>query len=195
MVLFAHGSGSSRHSPRNRQVAAGLHEAGYGTLLLDLLTEAEERIDARTKALRFDIALLAGRLTDAADWLRGREEAGDLPLAAFGASTGAAAALVLAADRPDGIAAVISRGGRPDLAGDALDRVRAPVLLIVGGADRAVLELNRAAAARLTSPHAVAVVPGATHLFPEEGALEQVVVASVDWLARWLPEREVPAPG
>ena len=195
MVVFAHGSGSSRHSPRNRKVAAGLHEAGYGTLLLDLLTGAEERIDAGTKALRFDIALLAGRLTDAADWLHGEEEAGSLPLAAFGASTGAAAALVLAADRPYGIAAVISRGGRPDLAGDALDRVRAPVLLIVGGADRAVLELNRAAAARLPSPHAVAVVPGATHLFPEEGALEQVVVASVDWLARWLPEQEVPAPG
>jgi putative phosphoribosyl transferase len=189
VVLFAHGSGSSRHSPRNRQVAAGLQGAGYGTLLLDLLTEPEERIDAGTRALRFDIALLAARLTDAADWLRGTEEAGDVPLAAFGASTGAAAALVMAADRPDEIAAVISRGGRPDLAGDALGRVRAPVLLIVGGADRAVLELNRAAAARLASPSAVAVIPGATHLFPEEGALEQVVVASVDWLARWLPER------
>jgi dienelactone hydrolase len=189
MVLFAHGSGSGRQSPRNRQVAAGLHDAGYGTLLVDLLTETEERIDAGTRALRFDIALLAARLTDAADWLLGTEEAGVLPLAAFGASTGAAAALILAADRPDQIAAVISRGGRPDLAGDALGRVRAPTLLIVGGADSAVLELNRAAAARLASPHAVSVVPGATHLFPEEGALEQVVVAAVDWLARWLPER------
>jgi dienelactone hydrolase len=189
MVLFAHGSGSSRHSPRNRQVAAGLHDAGYGTLLLDLLTESEERMDAGTRALRFDIALLAGRLTDAADWLRGVADVGRVPLAVFGASTGAAAALILAADRPDRIAAVISRGGRPDLAGDALGRVQAPVLLIVGGADREVLELNRAAATRLASPHAVTVIPGATHLFPEEGALEQVVVVSVDWLARWLPER------
>ncbi|WP_245159652.1 alpha/beta family hydrolase [Blastococcus sp. CT_GayMR19] len=189
MVLFAHGSGSGRHSPRNRQVASGLHDAGYGTLLVDLLTEAEERIDAGTRALRFDIALLAARLTDAADWLRGTEAAGHLPLAAFGASVGAAAALILAADRPDQIAAVISRSGRPDLAGDALGRVGAPTLLIVGGADAAVLELNRTAAAQLAPPHAVSVVPGATHLFPEEGALEQVVVASVDWLARWLPER------
>ena len=189
MVLFAHGSGSSRHSPRHRQVAAGLHDAGYGTLLLDLLTEAEERIDAETRALRFDVALLAGRLTDAADWLRGTAEAGGVPLAVFGASTGAAAALIMAADRPDQTAAVISRGGRPDLAGDALDRVRAPALLIVGGADHAVLELNRAAAARLAPPSAIAVIPGATHLFPEEGALEQVVAASVDWLDRWLPER------
>ena len=189
MVLFAHGSGSGRHSPRNRQVAAGLHDAGYGTLLLDLLTETEERIDAATRALRFDVALLAGRLTDAADWLRATEEAGGLPLAVFGASTGAAAALIMAADRPGETAAVISRGGRPDLAGDALDRVRAPTLLVVGGADHAVLELNRATVTRLAGPSAVVVVPGATHLFPEEGALEEVVVASVDWLARWLPER------
>ena len=187
VVLFAHGSGSSRHSPRNRQVATGLQDAGYGTLLLDLLTEAEERIDARTRMLRFDVGMLAGRLTAAADWLRRPEAAGDLPVAVFGASTGAAAALITAADRPDLIGAVVSRGGRPDLAGEALARVRAPTLLIVGGADRSVLELNRAAAARLATVHDIAVVPGATHLFPEKGALEQVIDLSVHWLVRWLP--------
>ena len=144
VVLFAHGSGSSRHSPRNRQVAAGLHDAGYGTLLLDLLTEDEERVDARTGALRFDIGMLAGRLTGAADWLSRQDGSAPCRSAVFGASTGAAAALITAADRPDRIGAVISRGGRPDLAGDALARVRAPTLLIVGGADRQVLELNRA---------------------------------------------------
>ena len=190
VVLFAHGSGSSRRSPRNRQVATGLHDAGYGTLLLDLLTEAEERIDARTRVLRFDVRMLAGRLTAAADWLGRPEEAGDLPLAVFGASTGAAAALITAADRPDLIGAVISRGGRPDLAGDALGRVRAPTLLIVGGADHEVLELNRAAAARLVAVHEIAVVPGATHLFAEAGALEQVIDRSARWLAAWL----LPAP-
>jgi dienelactone hydrolase len=186
-VLFAHGSGSSRHSPRNRRVAAGLQDAGYGTLLLDLLTEAEERIDTRSGALRFDVWMLAGRLTDAACWLTGPDGTGDLPVAAFGASTGAAAALITAADRPDLIGAVISRGGRPDMAGDALGRVRAPTLLIVGGADTHVLELNRDAAARLAAEHEISVIEGATHLFPEEGALEQVVDRSVDWLARWLP--------
>jgi len=192
VVLFAHGSGSSRHSPRNQLVAAGLHEAGHGTLLLDLLTEAEERIDTRSRALRFDVRLLAGRLTDAACWLGGTEEAGDLSVAAFGASTGAAAALITAAERPDMIGVVISRGGRPDLAGDALGRVRAPTLLIVGGADRQVLALNRDAAARLTAEHEIAVIAGATHLFPERGALEQVVDRSVDWLARWLPPPRPP---
>ena len=186
VVLFAHGAGSSRHSPRNRQVAAGLQDAGYGTLLLDLLTEAEERIDAGTRALRFDIGLLAGRLTAAVDWLGAAEETAGLPLAVFGASTGAAAALITAADRPDRVGAVISRGGRPDLAGPALGRVRAPTLLIVGGADHQVLELNRRAAARLVAQHEIAVIPGATHLFPEEGALEQVIFRSVAWLARSL---------
>jgi putative phosphoribosyl transferase len=187
VVLFAHGSGSSRHSPRNRQVATALQRAGYGTLVMDLLTAAEEEVDARTRELRFDIGLLAGRLTDAADWL-GREEAtAGLPLATFGASTGAAAALITAADRPDAVRAVVSRGGRPDLAGAALERVRAATLLVVGSADEQVLELNRAAAARLTAEHAVAVVPGATHLFPEPGALEQVVDRTVGWLDRWLP--------
>ena len=190
MVLFAHGSGSGRHSPRNRQVAAGLRDAGYGTLLLDLLTEAEERIDVETRALRFDIPLLAERLTAAADWLGGTEAAGRLPLITFGASTGAAAALITAASRPERIAAVVSRGGRPDLAGAALGRVRAPTLLIVGGADREVLELNRRAAERLAAEHEIAVVPGATHLFPEPGALEQVIELSAAWLARWVAPRE-----
>jgi dienelactone hydrolase len=184
VVLFAHGSGSSRRSPRNQQVAEGLQAAGYGTLLIDLLTEAEERIDARTRELRFDIGLLAGRLTAVADWLARTEEA--LPVATFGASTGAAAALITAADRPERVAAVVSRGGRPDLAGEALGRVRAPTLLVVGGADRQVLALNEQAAARLTAEHEIAVVPGATHLFEEPGALEQVVAHSVRWLDRWL---------
>ena len=186
VVLFAHGSGSSRHSPRNQQVAAALHEAGYGTLLMDLLTPAEEDIDARTRELRFDIGMLAERLTAAADWLGRTDGATGLPLATFGASTGAAAALITAAERPDHVRAVVSRGGRPDLAGDALSRVRAPTLLIVGSADQQVLELNRAAAARLTTEHHVSVVTGATHLFPEQGALEQVIDRTVAWLERWL---------
>jgi putative phosphoribosyl transferase len=186
VVLFAHGSGSSRHSPRNRQVATALQQAGYGTLLMDLLTESEEKIDARTRALRFDIDLLAERLTEAADWLSRVEATAGLPLATFGASTGAAAALITAADRRDQVGAVVSRGGRPDLAGDALGRVRAPTLLIVGGADQQVLELNRDAAARLRAEHDIAVVPGATHLFPEPGALEQVIDRTIDWLHRWL---------
>jgi putative phosphoribosyl transferase len=189
VVLFAHGSGSGRHSPRNRQVAAGLQDAGYGTLLLDLLTEAEERIDVETRALRFDIPLLAERLTAAADWLVGADAAGGLPLVTFGASTGAAAALMTAATRPERIAAVVSRGGRPDLAGAALGRVRAQTLLIVGGADREVLELNRRAAGQLAAEHEIAVVPGATHLFPEPGALEQVIDLSAAWLARWVAPR------
>jgi putative phosphoribosyl transferase len=189
VVLFAHGSGSSRHSPRNRQVAEGLHEAGFGTLLLDLLTEDEESIDARTGELRFDVGLLAGRLTAAADWLGGAEGVAGLPLAVFGASTGAAAALITAATRPDRVRAVISRGGRPDLAGAALDRVRAPTLLVVGGADEPVVQLNRAAADRLPVEHRLVVVPGATHLFPEPGALEAVIGASVGWLDRWLPPK------
>jgi putative phosphoribosyl transferase len=186
VVLFAHGSGSSRHSPRNKQVAAALQAAGYGTLLLDLLTEAEEEIDARTRQLRFDIGLLAARLTDAADRLGHEEGTAGLPLATFGASTGAAAALITAADRADQIRAVVSRGGRPDLAGEALGRVRAPTLLIVGGADREVLELNRDAARQLTTEQQVIVVTGATHLFSEPGALEEVIDASIGWLDRWL---------
>jgi dienelactone hydrolase len=187
VVLFAHGSGSSRHSPRNRQVAAALQAGGYGTLLLDLLTAAEEQVDARTRELRFDIGLLAGRLTGAADWLGRTAETATAPMGLFGASTGAAAALVTAADRPDRVRAVVSRGGRPDLAGPALGRVRAPTLLLVGGADPEVLELNRRAATHLAGEHEVVVVPGATHLFPEPGALEQVVDRTLQWLDRWLP--------
>jgi pimeloyl-ACP methyl ester carboxylesterase len=186
VVLFAHGSGSSRRSPRNQQVAAALQEAGFGTLLLDLLTADEERVDEHTREFRFDVPLLAARLTAAADWL-GAEGAAGLPLATFGASTGAAAALITAADRPDAVRAVVSRGGRPDLAGTALVRVRAPTLLLVGGADTEVLALNRTAAARLTGVSEVSVVPGATHLFPEPGALEQVVERTIAWLRRWLP--------
>jgi putative phosphoribosyl transferase len=185
-VLFAHGSGSSRHSPRNRHVAAALQGAGYATLLLDLLTGPEEELDARTRRLRFDIPLLAGRLTGAADWLGRDEQTAGLPLALFGASTGAAAALITAAERPGPVGAVVCRGGRPDLAGEALGRVRAPTLLIVGGADPEVLDLNRDAAARLAAEHDVAVVPGATHLFPEPGALEQVIDRTIAWLDRWV---------
>ncbi|GHB61450.1 hydrolase [Streptomyces viridiviolaceus] len=181
LVLFAHGSGSSRLSPRNRAVAHELQRAGFGTLLMDLLTEQEDRVDAVTAEHRFDIALLAGRLADAIDWSGQRPDTADLPVGLFGASTGAAAALVAAAERPGTVAAVVSRGGRPDLAGDALPLVRAPVLLIVGGNDETVLDLNREAAEALSAPHATHVVPGATHLFPEPGALAEVAAAAADW--------------
>lgn len=185
VVLFAHGSGSSRHSPRNREVAAGLRTAGLGTLLIDLLTEEEERQDAVTAELRFDIPLLGRRLVAALDWLAREPGTSDLPVVLFGASTGAGAALVAAAQRPDRVRAVVSRGGRPDLAGDALDDVRAPVLLIVGGRDTHVLRLNEVAARRLPGPHTLHVVPGATHLFEEPGALDQVTAAA----RRWCDER------
>ncbi|MGY1731112.1 dienelactone hydrolase family protein [Geodermatophilus sp. SYSU D01045] len=194
VVLFAHGSGSSRRSPRNRQVAEALQRAGWATLLLDLLTPAEEEVDARTRELRFDVGLLAGRLTAAADLLDRAEATAGLPLATFGASTGAAAALRTAADRPGRVGAVVSRGGRPDLAGEALTRVRAPTLLVVGGADEQVLALNRDAAARLGGPAELAVVPGATHLFPEPGALEQVVDRTLRWLDRWLRRPQAGSP-
>ena len=181
VVVFAHGSGSSRHSPRNRAVAAALQRAGLGTLLMDLLTPAEEALDARRGELRFDIGLLARRLVGAVRWLAGEPATGALPVGCFGASTGAGAALVAAAEHPDGIAAVVSRGGRPDLAGDALQRVTAPTLLIVGGEDRVVLDLNRRALERITAEKRLAVVPGATHLFEEPGALEQVARLAGDW--------------
>jgi dienelactone hydrolase len=184
MVLFAHGSGSSRHSPRNRAVAARLNAAGFGTLLLDLLTAEEDLIDARTARLRFDIGLLTERLIGAIDWLAGGQR--DLPLGLFGASTGVAGALCATAARPGPVRAVVSRGGRPDLAADALDHVTAPVLLIVGGQDTTVLELNREAAARLTAPHEVSVVPGASHLFEEPGALDQVADLAAGWFQRYL---------
>jgi len=175
VVVFAHGSGSSRHSPRNRMVATRLQEAGYGTLLMDLLTAEEDEIDSRTRQFRFDIPRLASRLTGAIQWLSDRPDRAEMPVALFGASTGAAAALIAAAEVPDHVQLVISRGGRPDLAGDALERVQAPTLLIVGGRDLEVLDLNKAAAARLSGPVEVAVVPGATHLFEERGALDRVV--------------------
>jgi putative phosphoribosyl transferase len=186
VVLFAHGSGSSRHSSRNRFVAEQLREAGMATLLMDLLSAEEESIDARTRELRFDIELLAERLVGAIEWL-GREPATrGLPVGLFGASTGGGAALVAAAARPDIVEAVVSRGGRPDLAGDALPRVRAPSLLIVGGRDEQVIELNRQAIARMLAPVALEIVPGATHLFEEPGTLEQVARLAGEWFVRHL---------
>lgn len=188
MVLFAHGSGSSRHSPRNRAVADGLNAAGIGTLLIDLLTEDEDRLDRATAALRFDIDLLTRRLIDVADRLtEGLESAprtAGLPLGLFGASTGAAAALAAAAARPR-VAAVVSRGGRPDLAGPSLGRVRAPVLLIVGGRDTEVIELNEQANKMLETSQ-IHIVSGATHLFEEPGALEEVTAQAADWFNRHL---------
>jgi dienelactone hydrolase len=190
IVLFAHGSGSGRHSPRNRQVAATLSEAGLGTLLIDLLTPEEEQVDRFTAQHRFDIELLASRLTATIDWLRAGHGA-DMGIGLFGASTGAAAALVAAAERPDAVHAVVSRGGRPDLAGPALPRVHAPTLLIVGGADPQVLELNRQALQLLGAAETqLVVVPGATHLFEEPGALEQVAALAASWFTRHLARRD-----
>jgi putative phosphoribosyl transferase len=181
IVLFAHGTGSSRFSPRNRFVAEELNAAGLATLLIDLLTAEEEHAERVTGHLRFDIGLLAERLLAATD----AEESG-LPLGYFGASTGAAAALVAAAERPERVRAVVSRGGRPDLAGEALARVRAPTLLIVGGDDRRVLELNRQAMEQLRSETELEIVPAATHLFEEPGALERVAELARDWFTRHL---------
>jgi putative phosphoribosyl transferase len=185
IVLFAHGSGSSRHSPRNRQVADHLQRAGLGTLLMDLLTPDEEELDLHSRELRFDIGLLARRLVGAVDWSTAHFGA-DLHLGLFGASTGAAAALVAAAERPDRVAAVVSRGGRPDLAGAALARVLVPTLLIVGALDPQVLELNRSALGRLGSEASLEIVPGASHLFEEPGTLERVAELAVGWFTRWL---------
>jgi dienelactone hydrolase len=195
-VLFAHGSGSSRHSPRNRYVAEVLQQAGLATLLLDLLSAEEGRLDARTAAFRFDIDLLAGRLAAATDWLGGRPEGSGLGLGYFGASTGAAAALRAAAVRPGVVRAVVSRGGRPDLAGPALARVVAPTLLIVGGLDEPVFELNRAALAELgTTVKRLVIVPGATHLFEEPGTLEEVARLAAGWFSTWLAAPEQRARG
>ena len=180
VVAFAHGSGSSRLSPRNRQVAARLQQERLATLLFDLLTPVEG--DDRHKV--FDIALLAERLAEAMNFLQQREETCELPIGLFGASTGAAAALVLAAQRPAEIAAVVSRGGRPDLAGEFLPKVQAPTLLIVGSADIEVLRLNEAAARQLRCPHEIVQVPGATHLFEEPGTLEQVAEVAAQWFGR-----------
>lgn len=186
VVVFAHGSGSSRMSPRNRYVAAVLNRTGLGTLLIDLLTESEEVLDARTGNLRFDIRLLARRLTGCVDWLAKHPETGDLPIGAFGASTGAAAALCTAADRPSLVGAVVSRGGRPDLARDVLGRVRAPTLLLVGARDLQVLSLNEAALTELRCTAELVVVPGATHLFEEAGALEEVAQHAGRWFRTFL---------
>jgi dienelactone hydrolase len=184
LVLFAHGSGSSRKSPRNRFVSDRLVGAGLATLRFDLLTPEEEVLDLETGRFRFDIPLLAGRLVSATDWVTRREGVGEMPLGYFGASTGAAAALIAAAERPERVRAVVSRGGRPDLAGAALHHVQAPTLLVVGGADQQVLELNRAAMVRLRCPAELRVVPGATHLFPEPGALEEVARHAASWFRR-----------
>ena len=187
IVLFAHGSGSSRHSPRNRYVASVLHNAGLATLLIDLLTPDEERVDNITRSLRFDIEMLSNRLTGAVDWLARHPATSDLPVGTFGASTGAAAALGAAADRADRVVAVVSRGGRPDLAGSVLARVHAPTLCIVGELDAPVLELNRAALSILASEEKeLQIVPGATHLFEEPGTLEEAARLARDWFVRHL---------
>jgi dienelactone hydrolase len=185
IVVFAHGSGSSRHSPRNRQVAQELQRAGLATLLFDLLTQPEEEVDLRTRHLRFDIPLLAGRLVTATDWLARQSETRALVIGYFGSSTGAAAALVAAAERPD-VATVVSRGGRPDLAGDALGRVQTPTLLIVGGDDRPVIGMNQDAMAQMRCPVQIELVPGATHLFEESGKLEEVIRLACDWFQQHL---------
>ena len=189
VVLFAHGSGSSRHSPRNRFVASVLQQAGLATLLLDLLSPDEESVDVRTAELRFSIGLLAERLLQATDWLVRQPQLEKLQFGYFGASTGAAAALVAAADAPRHAAAVVSRGGRPDLAGPALVRVQAPTLLIVGGGDDVVIELNREALEQLRCEKRLEIIPGATHLFEEPGALEQVARLAREWFQLHLVPR------
>ena len=189
VILFAHGSGSSRHSSRNRFVAAELRKATLATLLLDLLTAEEEAVDAHTAQLRFDIDLLAGRLVDTTHWLARHASTAALPVGYFGASTGGGAALVAAAQLPDAVRAVVSRGGRPDLAGAALPHVRSPALLIVGGNDGPVIDLNRKALERLGGAEKeLVIVPGATHLFEEPGALEEVARLAADWFTRYLSQ-------
>jgi dienelactone hydrolase len=191
LVLFAHGSGSSRHSSRNRYVAGELQRGGLGTLLFDLLTPAEEEVDAETAHLRFDIQLLTARLLNATEWIVRDRELGRLPIGYFGASTGAAAALSAAAVMPDVVRAVVSRGGRPDLAGDALQFVQAPTLLIVGGNDDVVIGLNQIALQQIPAEaeKELKIVPGATHLFEEPGALEAVATLARDWFTRYLIKR------
>jgi len=181
LVLFAHGSGSSRHSPRNQFVARTLNNAGLATLLFDLLTPEEESIDARTAELRFNIGLLAGRLVHATKWAKQQEQTRDLRIGYFGSSTGGGAALVAAAEVPEDVGAVVSRGGRPDLGDEALPKVQAPTLLIVGGNDDVVIELNEQARDRMRCEVKLEIVPGATHLFEEPGALEKVAKLASDW--------------
>jgi putative phosphoribosyl transferase len=189
LVLFAHGSGSSRHSPRNQHVAKVLSEAGIATLLFDLLTAEEEAEDLITGHLRFDIPMLAERVSGATNWVARDARTAGLRRGYFGASTGAAAALVAAAERDD-IAALVSRGGRPDLAGGALPNVKAPTLLIVGGRDTYVIELNQMAMRQMRAPRELKIIPGASHLFEERGALEQVAAAAAEWFGRYLGEEE-----
>jgi dienelactone hydrolase len=187
VVVFAHGSGSGRHSPRNQMVARALQQRGLGTLLVDLLTAEEEDAERLTRHLRFDIELLAGRLTAADSWLAGETDTTRLAIGYFGASTGAGAALVAAAKRPERVFAVVSRGGRPDLAGPHLAQVRAPTLLVVGGADDVVLRLNEEAASHMRGDRRIEIVPGATHLFEEPGALEEVARLAGDWFLSHAP--------
>lgn len=186
LVIFAHGSGSSRFSSRNRQVAERLQGAGFATLLLDLLTSVEESVDVYTTEFRFDIPRLGRRVIAAVDWARAQPGLRDLRIGHFGASTGAAAALIAAAERPDVSAAVVSRGGRPDLAAEALENVRCPTLLIVGGRDEPVIELNEEAKRRMHTTVRLEIVPGATHLFEEPGTLEQVETLAIDWFRQYL---------
>ncbi len=186
LVVFAHGSGSSRFSTRNRFVARELRRARLGTLLLDLLSPSEERVDDVTRALRFDIPMLSRRLVAAIDWAAAQADTRALPIGLFGASTGGAAALVAAAERASRVGAVVSRGGRPDLAGDALARVEAPTLLIVGGDDTVVIELNEQARSQMHGTVRLTIVPGATHLFEEAGALESVAALARDWFVAHL---------
>ncbi len=193
IVVFAHGSGSSRRSPRNRQVARALRQGGLATLLFDLLTPEEEVLDMRSGHLRFNIGLLANRLVGVTDWITQNQDTQHLRVGYFGASTGAAAALVAAADRPAVVRAVVSRGGRPDLAGPALPHVYAPTLLIVGGADVPVISMNEEALAKLRVEKQLVVVPSATHLFEEPGALEEVARLALDWFDRYLTRAGMPA--
>jgi putative phosphoribosyl transferase len=186
IVLFAHGSGSSRHSPRNRYVAGVLQQAGLATLLIDLLTTEEEEIDLRTRHLRFDIGLLASRLVGATDWLVHNPDTCDLKVGYFGASTGAGAALVAAAERPEAVQAIVSRGGRPDLAGSALPHVKAPTLLIVGGYDTPVIAMNEDALAQLHSVKRLEIIPRATHLFEEPGKLAAVAQLASEWFTHYI---------
>ncbi|HEV8618303.1 MAG TPA: alpha/beta fold hydrolase [Candidatus Udaeobacter sp.] len=192
LVLFVHGSGSSRHSPRNQFVARSLNKAGLATLLFDLLTPEEEAIDLRTREHRFNIGLLAERLVHATKWAKQQEQTADLPIGYFGSSTGGGAALVAAAEVPQDVGAVVSRGGRPDLAGDALPKVQTPTLFIVGGNDDVVIELNEQARDRMRCEVKLEIVPGATHLFEEPGALEKVAQLASDWFVSHIGAKSAP---
>lgn len=192
VVLFAHGSGSSRFSPRNLYVAQTLQQSGLATLLIDLLTTAEEKIDRQTRQLRFDIGLLAERLVDSTKWLLQNPTTKNLKIGYFGASTGSAAALLAATDYPDAVGAIVSRGGRPDLVGSALSRVKAPTLLIVGEKDFPAIEMNRKAFSHLQGNREMVIIPGATHLFEEAGAIDEVARLASQWFNRYLSLSDEP---